>query len=131
MRPIVSAGLIAAALLAAPGLALAQDAPEVQAQRRALNETQADLVAAQTADYEARKAAIAAQQAVSETEYRHATERYEARVAEREAQIARDRAQWRADVTLCKAGELAKCEPESAPGAGAVASGARVPGGGG
>jgi hypothetical protein len=107
--------MIGMALIAAPAAVVAQDPPAVQEQRRMLNEAEANRAAAQIADYEARKQAVAEQQAAADANYRDAMARHDARIADMNARAAQARTQWETDVSLCQAGDRTRCAPVATP----------------
>jgi multidrug efflux pump subunit AcrA (membrane-fusion protein) len=104
-------GVAMAALVVAPMSALAEDPPEVQVQRRALNEAQAKLAADQVSDYLARKQAIADEQAAKEAAYQQAVAARDAGIRATDAKAAADRAAWERAVAACTAGDRSQCAP--------------------
>jgi len=102
-------GLLAGAMVVAPVVAMAEDPPEEQAQRRALNEAQAKFAAQQIADWQAERQAIADKQAADERAYREAVAAHDAEVAAIKQKADEDRARWEAAVAACEAGDYSQC----------------------
>lgn len=109
------AGLLAAAITAIPAPALAVDTPEEQAQRQALNGEQAKFAAQQIADYEARKQAIADEQAAQEAAYQDALAARDAQIAATDKAHAEAQARWEAAVAACNAGDRSQCAQPAQP----------------
>lgn len=105
-------GFAMAVMMAAPMAAIAQDSPEVQAERQALNGAQAKLAADQIAEFNAQKQAATETQAVAETAYRSALAAYDAEVAASKQKAADDQAKWEAAVIACKNGDRKFCAPK-------------------
>ena len=101
--------LLMGAMLGAPVGALAQDPPEEQEARRALNMEQARLASEQIARFNAEKQAIADEQAAKEQAYRDALAEREALIAATQKKALEDRARWEAAVTACLAGDYSQC----------------------
>lgn len=102
-------GLLMGVALMAPVAAIAKDTPEEEEQRRLLNEQQARFAAGQMADYEAKRRAIAEEQAAAEQRYREALAAHDAEVAAIKQKAADDRARWEAAVAACNAGDYSQC----------------------
>lgn len=105
-------GLAMAVMMAAPMAAIAQDSPEVQAERQALNGAQAKKAADQIAAYEAEKKASAETAAANEAAYRSALAARDAEVAAINQKAADDQAKWEAAVIACKNGDRKFCAPK-------------------
>ncbi|HWJ70979.1 MAG TPA: hypothetical protein VNS79_13140 [Sphingobium sp.] len=108
-------GFLVAAIAGASVSALAEDPPETQAERRALNEAQAKFAAQQIADYQAQKAAIAEEQAAKEAAYRDAVAARDADIAATRQKAADDHARWEAAVAACNAGDVSQCAQPQQP----------------
>ncbi|MBB5987184.1 MULTISPECIES: hypothetical protein [Sphingobium] len=108
---LMRGAFLTAALLSMASGALAQDPPEIQEERRALNAEQAKLAADLVADYQARKAAVAEEQAARDVAYKRALREHDAQVAAIKAKAAEDQARWEAAVAACKAGDYSQCGP--------------------
>ncbi|MCW2362666.1 MULTISPECIES: hypothetical protein [Sphingobium] len=102
---------LAGAVMVSATVALAQDTPQEQEERRVLHAEQAKLAAQQMSDFEAQKKAIADEQAAREQTYRDALAARDAEIAAEQAQAAEARAKWEADVAACLAGDKTKCAP--------------------
>jgi len=113
---VARAGLLMSMVLMAPIAAIAKDTPEEEAQRRELNEAQARFAAQQMADYQAKRQAIADEQAAAEQRYREAVAAHDAEVAAIDQKAADDQARWEAAVAACNAGDYSQCaQPQPQP----------------
>ena len=113
-KTLATLGFAMAAMMAVPMAAIAQDSPEVQAERQALNGAQAKLAADQIAQFTAEKKAAEETQAAKEAAYRSALAAHDAEVAAMKQKAADDQAKWEAAVIACKNGDRKFCAPKPA-----------------
>ena len=111
-KTLAKLGLAMAVMMAAPMAAIAQDSPDVQAERMALNNAEAKKAADQIATYEAEKKAAAETAAANEAAYRSALAARDAEVAAINQKAADDQAKWEAAVIACKNGDRKFCAPK-------------------
>lgn len=104
---LIGLGLLTATTIATP--LLAEDPPEVVAERKALNDAQAKLAADQVATYLASKKAVAEQAAADQSAYKRALADRDAQIAATNARAAEEQARWQAAVAACNAGDKTKC----------------------
>jgi len=108
-------GLAMSALVMAPGVALAEDPPEVVAERQKLNEQQAKFAADQIAGWQAERQAVAEKQAEADRAYKEALAAREAEIAASQQAAADARARWEAAVAACNAGDYSQCAQPQSP----------------
>ena len=111
-KTLATLGFAMAVMMAAPMAAIAQDSPDVQAERQALNGAQAKKAADQIAEYEAQKKASADTVAANEAAYRSVLAAHDAEVAAINQKAADDQAKWEAAVIACKNGDRKFCAPK-------------------
>ena len=108
-KTLAQLGLAMAVMMAAPMAAIAQDSPEVQAERMALNGAEAKKAADQIA---ANKKAFDDTQAANDAAYRSALAAHDAEVAAIKQKAADDQAKWEAAVIACQNGDRSFCLPK-------------------
>ncbi|WP_428628187.1 cell envelope integrity protein TolA [Sphingopyxis sp.] len=79
---------------------------------QSLNSEQAAAAKREIQAYEARKKAIADEQAAKEAAYRQALADREALIAENNRRASEARAKWEASVAACRAGDQSQCAPQ-------------------
>jgi len=107
-KTLAQLGLAMAVMMVAPMAAIAQDSPEVQAERMALNGAEAKKAADQIA---ANQKAFDDKQAANEAAYRAALAAHDAEVAAIKQKAADDQAKWEAAVIACQNGDRSFCAP--------------------